>query len=106
MADTTAFFTDYLPKKIAQKPELQASVKNAIVFDITGAGAWTLDLLTAPGSVVAGADANPGCTITVDKANWEKILDNPGSAMSLFMMGKIKVKGSTGLAMQLQKILA
>ena len=107
MADKTAeFFSTYLPNKIAAKPELQAQVKNAIVFDITGAGAWTLDLRAAPGSVVAGADANPGCTITVAKADWESILDNPGKAMSLFMMGKIKVKGSTGLAMQLQKILA
>jgi putative sterol carrier protein len=106
MADTTAFFENFLPKKIASKPELQGSIKNSIVFDITGAGIWTLDLRTAPGAVVAGAVENAGCTITVAKADWEKLLDNPAAGMQLFMMGKLKVKGSTGLAMQLQKILA
>jgi hypothetical protein len=107
MAVTTAdFFNTILPTKITEKPELQSEVKAAITFDIGGAGIWTLDLRAAPGSVVSGPVEDPGCTISVAQADWEKILDKPGNAMSMFMMGKIKVKGSTGLAMKLQKILA
>lgn len=103
MADTNEFFEKDLPAKIT--PELQASVKDSIQFDITGAGIWTLDLSTSPGAVVVGPIENPGCIITVAKADWEKILDNPSAAMQLFMMGKVKAT-KVALALQLQKILA
>lgn len=105
MADTAEFFQKYLPAKIT--PELQASVKNSIQFDLTGEGAttWTLDLSSAPGSVVNAAIANPGCVITIAKSDWEKLLDSPAQAMQMFMMGKIKTT-NVALAMQLQKILA
>ncbi len=105
MADTAEFFETTLPEKIASTPALQASVKNSIQFDITGAGTWTLDLTNAPGAVTAGPVAAPGCVITVSKADWEKLLDNPGVAMQLFMMGKLKAT-NVALALQLQKILA
>ncbi len=103
MADTVEFFSKYLPEKIT--PELQASVKNSIQFDITGAGTWTLDLSSAPGSVVEGVIAAPGCVITVSQADWERLLDDPKVAMQLFMMGKLKAT-NVALALQLQKILA
>ncbi len=107
MADSAEFFEKYLPAKI--NPELQASVKNSIQFDLTGDPegtiTWTLDLSTAPGSVVKGAIASPGCVITVAKSDWEKMLDNPSLAMQLFMMGKLKAS-NVALALQLQKILA
>jgi len=105
VADSTEFFEKYLPAKIT--PELQASVKNSIQFDLTGDGAatWTLDLSSAPGSVVQGTIPNPGCVITVAKTDWEKLLDSPALAMQLFMMGKLKAS-NVALAMQLQKILA
>ena len=106
MADTVAFFTDFLPKKIAAKPEMQAGIKNSITFDIAGAGVWTLDLTEAPGAVKEGAVEKPGCTIKVAKADWEAMLDKPSEGMKMFMTGKLKVSGSTGLAMQLQKILS
>ena len=105
MADTVEFFETFLPEKITANPGLQASVNNSIQFDITGAGTWTLDLSSAPGSVVSGTIAAPGCVITVAKADWEKILDNPSAAMQLFMMGKVKAT-NVALALQLQKILA
>lgn len=106
MADTLQFFEKYLPEKLIKKPDLWSTVKASFQFDIDGAGSWFLDLTSGPGSVKAGQGENPGVTIAMKKDDWEKMLDNPGSAMSMFMMGKIKIKGSTGLAMQLQKILA
>ena len=109
MADqdvTLGFFQQYLPNKLAKKPELQGQIKDSIMFDITGAGKWTLDLRTAPGGVVEGDFENPGCTITIAKADWEALLASPAKGMQFFMTGKLKVKGKQGLAMQLQKILA
>lgn len=106
MADTVDFFTNFLPNKIAAKPEMQAGIKANIAFDITGGGQWTLDLRNAPGAVVEGIQSDAACTITIAKGDWEAMLDNPAKGMQMFMTGKLKVKGSTGLAMQLQKILA
>lgn len=106
MAETKEFFEQYLPKKLTDNPSLATSVKASFMFEITGAGTWSLDLTNPPGSVSEGAMENPGVTITVGKDDWEKLLDNPGVAMQLFMMQKLKVKGNVGLAMQLQKILA
>lgn len=105
MAETADFFNTYMPEKLQNKPDLAASVKAVFQFDITGAGTWTIDLATPPGAVREGPAENPGCVITVAKADWEKLLDNPSYAMQLFMTGKLKAS-NVGLAMQLQKILA
>lgn len=106
MADTVQFFTEYLPKKITDNPSLATQVNAVFQFDIADAGTWTLDLASSPGSVREGPAENPGCTIVVSKADWEALLDKPGSAMTLFMTGKLKIKGSMAQGMALQKILA
>lgn len=105
MAETAEFFTTYMPEKLEKNPNLASTVKAVFQFDITDAGTWTIDLATPPGAVREGPAENPGCIITVAKADWEKLLDNPSYAMQLFMTGKLKAS-NVGLAMQLQKILA
>lgn len=105
MADTTEFFNKFLPEKMVNNPTLATTVNSSFQFDIADAGTWSLDMTSAPGKVVEGPMAAPGCVITVAKADWEKLLDNPGIAMQLFMTGKLKAS-NVGLALQLQKILA
>jgi hypothetical protein len=107
MADTHAFFEQYMPEKIQSKPDLWSTVKASYQFDITGdgGGTWTVDLSSAPGSVIAGTIASPGCIITVARTDWEKLLDTPSLGMQLFMSGKLKAS-NVALALQLQKILA
>lgn len=104
MAETREFFETYLPNKIAKDPTL-ANLKAVFQFDIKDAGTWTLDLSSPPGSVSEGPAANPSCTLSISKADWEQILDKPSYAMQCFMTGKLKVAGQMALAMQLQKIL-
>ena len=103
----TGFFTNYLPNKA--NPDLVESVNAVFVFKIEGAGDWTLDLknpdLEASKRVCSGEAEESDCVITSDVASWEKLLDNPSSAMGLFMMGKIKAS-NIGQATKLQKILA
>lgn len=103
MADCIAFFNEYLPQKIKDDASLAADVNAVFQFDIAGAGTWTLDL-TGEGTIIEGAGDNVGCIITSDKATWEKILDNPKSAMQMFMLGKLKAS-NIALATKLQKIL-
>ena len=104
MADTNEFFTDYLPNKLTENPDMVKDIGAIFVFDIGGAGQWTVDL-TGAGAVTAGAHASPGCTVTAAKADFETMLDNPSQAMMLFMSGKLAVS-NVGLAMSLQKLLS
>jgi putative sterol carrier protein len=103
MADVNAFFSEYLPKKIADNPSLAQEVNAVYQFDIEGAGTWTVDL-TGDGTVGEGAHDEPGCVVTCKTADFSTLLDNPAAGMMLFTMGKLKVS-NVGLAMSLQKIL-
>ena len=48
MTKTQGFFAEYLPNKIANKPGLVDEMGAVIVFDIDGAGSWTVNLKDAP----------------------------------------------------------
>lgn len=105
MPDTTDFFTNTLPKKLADNPAIAKDINAIYQFDIEGAGTWTVDLTAAENPVREGAAATPGCVVTAKKADFETLLTNPSSGMMLFTMGKLRVT-NVGLALSLQKILA
>ena len=100
MADVAEFFSSFLPAKLAKGI---TGASGIYVFDIGGAGTWTLNI--DEGSVTEGGHEAPGCKITADKATWEQVLDNPSKAVQLFMMGKIKAT-NIGMATKLQAILS
>ena len=104
MGDPNDFFSNWLPEKLKNNPDLVKSINAIYVFDVDGAGQWTVDL-TSGGTVAAGGHASPGCTVTVAKGDFENMLDNPSSAMMLFMSGKLKVT-NVGLGINLQKLLS
>lgn len=104
MAETSEFFTDYLPNKLKENPDLVSDIGAVFVFDIDGAGKWTVDL-TGEGAISEGAAADAGCTVSAKKDDFETMLDNPSQAMMLFMSGKLAVS-NVGLAMSLQKLLS
>jgi putative sterol carrier protein len=104
MADTQDFFTNWLPNKLKNNPDLVKSINAVYVFDIDGGGQWTVDL-TGEGVVRAGPHDSPGCTVSASKADWEQMLDNPSAAMMMFMSGKLKVT-NVGLGISLQKLLS
>ena len=104
MGDTNDFFSNWLPEKLKNNPDLVKSINAIYQFDIEGAGQWTADL-TGTGTVTPGPHASPGCVVTATKADWESIIDNPSSAMMLFMSGKLKVS-NVALGISLQKLLA
>ena len=105
MADTNDFFSNYLPEKLSENPDLAKEINAVYQFDIENAGTWTVDLTSGDGEVREGAAEDPGCTVTAGKEDFEKLLDNPAQGMMLFTMGKLKVS-NVGLALSLQKILS
>lgn len=104
MSAVHAFFNEFLPGKLAQNPDLAATIGGAIQFDIEGAGTWTLDCTVEGGRVIEGPVDAPGCVIATRAEHWEKILENPMMATQFFMMGELTAT-DLGLAMQLQNIL-
>lgn len=105
MADTQDFFANYLPEKLRDNPGLASEINAIYVFDIDGAGQWTVDLTRDGGVVEEGAAADAGCTVSAAKGDFETLLDNPAQGMMLFTMGKLKVT-NVGLALSLQKLLS
>jgi hypothetical protein len=105
MGDVADFFTNYLPKKVADNPNLAQEINAIYVFDIADAGKWTVDLTGGAGKVQEGGVESPGCVVSSTKADFETLLDNPSAGMMLFMQGKLKVT-NVGLALSLQKILS
>ncbi len=104
MADTRDFFENFLPSKLADNPSLAGEINAIYVFEVDGAGTWTVDLKDG-GGISEGNHDDAGCTVSAKQADFEALLDNPSSAMMLFAMGKLKVT-NVGLAISLQKLLS
>ena len=73
MADIHDFFTNELPKKL-EEGDLAADIGASYVFDIEGAGQWTVDLTEGKGTVREGTLEDAGCVVNVAKADFKKIL--------------------------------
>jgi putative sterol carrier protein len=80
-----------------------AGLNNTYVFDIDGAGAWTVAI--ADGSLTVTEGAGDGdCTISSSEEVFEKIVAGEQNATTAYMTGKLKIKGDMGAAMKLQKL--
>jgi putative sterol carrier protein len=100
MASVQEFF-ESLPSRVT--PERIAGVNNTYVFDIAGAGTWTVAL--ADGSLTVTEGAGDGdVTISASEENFQKIVAGEQNPTTAYMMGKLKIKGDMGAAMKLQKL--
>ncbi len=80
-----------------------AGVNNTYVFEIEGAGAWTVAI--ADGALTVTEGANDGdVTISASEENFEKIVAGEQNPTTAYMTGKLKIKGDMGAAMKLQKL--
>ena len=104
MADVKTFFTSILPQKLAENPGLASSINAIYQFNLGTAGSYTVDLTGGAGSVAEGVAEAPGCVVTASGDDFQKVLDNPASALTMFAMGKLKVS-NVPLGMSLQKLL-
>jgi putative sterol carrier protein len=78
-------------------------MNNSYVFDIEGAGQWTVRVEDGSVNVVEGLE-DADVTISASQEVFEKILAGEQNATSAYMTGKIKLKGDMGAAMKLQKL--
>ena len=94
-------FVDSLPTQVDASKT--AGMNNSYVFDIEGAGQWTVRVQDGAVSVEEGA-GEADCTITASEETFEKIVAGEQNATTAYMTGKLKIKGDMGAAMKLQKL--
>ena len=80
-----------------------AGMTNSYVFDIEGAGQWTVDVDDGTVTVKEGS-GDADVTIATSQETFEKIIAGEQNPTSAYMTGKLKVKGDMGAAMKLQKL--
>lgn len=102
MEKTLGFFNSYLPHKFNKYPDIAAEINGVYQFNIAGAGDWTVDL-TDGGTVTEGRHEDAGCVVETSVENFEKVLNNPTSAMMMIATGKLKIS-NVGMGMALQKL--
>ena len=101
MSDSVSEFFQRLPSRVDAAKT--AGMNNSYVFDIEGAGAWTVRV--ADGSVtVDEGDTGGDCTISTSAETFEKVVKGEQNPTAAYMSGKLKIKGDMGAAMKLQKL--
>jgi putative sterol carrier protein len=100
MATVQEFF-EGLPSRVT--PDRIEGMKNTYVFDIEGAGVWTVAIADGVVTVTDGA-GDADCTFATSEENFEKIVAGEQNPTTAYMTGKLKIKGDMGAAMKLQKL--
>lgn len=88
-------------------PSQTAGINKTYRFEIEGAGTWTVAVTDETGvRVTEDGDEEADCTISTSEETFEKLLSREQSPTTAFMLGKVKISGDMGAAMQLQKLFA
>ena len=98
---TVQEFFEGLPSRVT--PDRIEGMNNTYVFDIEGAGAWTVAIADRTVTVTEGVGEGD-CTFSTSEENFEKIVAGEQNPTTAYMTGKLKIKGDMGAAMKLQKI--
>ena len=101
MADSVKEFFDGLPGRVGAGRA--AGVNTTYLFDIEGAGQWTVAVRDDGVDVHEGA-GEAACTISASEDTLLRIVSGDQNATTAYMTGKLKVKGDMGAAMKLQKL--
>ena len=100
-ADKVREFFAGLEKRV--DPAKTAGMTNSYVFDIDGAGQWTVHVNDGSVSVAEGVE-DADATISADADTLGRIAAGEQNATTAYMTGKLKVKGDMGAALKLQKL--
>ncbi len=90
--------------KIREKLTKAAHIKARVKFDFGDDGLVFVDSTQAP-PLVSHEDSEADATLSCSIDTFKGFLNGTGDPNIAFMMGKLKVKGSMGLAMKLNTIL-
>jgi hypothetical protein len=94
-------FFEGLPSRVT--PDRIEGMNNTYVFDIEGAGQWTVAIADGQIAVSEGA-GEADTTFSATEESFQKIVAGEQNPTTAYMTGKLKIKGDMGAAMKLQKL--
>jgi putative sterol carrier protein len=101
MVESAREFFESLESRVDESKT--AGMTNSYLFDIDGAGKWTVDVADGKVTVSEGGE-NADAVISTSEETFRKIANGEQNPTSAYMTGKLKVKGDMGAAMKLQKL--
>jgi hypothetical protein len=102
MSETIHAFFDGLPASV--DPARVSGIDDVFVFDIVGAGSWTVRFAADGAHCDEGAAADATCTIVAKAEHFKEIVAGKRNPMTAFMTGKLKVKGDLAAATRLKDL--
>ncbi|MCB1720155.1 MAG: SCP2 sterol-binding domain-containing protein [Rhodospirillales bacterium] len=93
-----------LTSKIQQKMAMAAGLSAKVKFDFGEKGCIFVDTTQSP-PIINNTNEEADTTLVCSMDTFQGILDGTQDPNIAFMMGKLKIKGSMGLAMKLNAIL-
>lgn len=93
-----------ITSQIKQKMAMAAGLNAKVKFDFGDDGFIFVDTTQTP-AAISQEDGEADLVLITSKDTFQGILDGTQDPNIAFMMGKLKVKGSMGLAMKLNSIL-
>jgi putative sterol carrier protein len=100
MSSVQEFF-EGLPERVS--PDRIEGMNNTYLFEIEGAGTWTVAIADGAIEVTEGA-GDADVTFSASAESFEKIVSGEQNPTTAYMTGKLKIKGDMGAAMKLQKL--
>jgi putative sterol carrier protein len=85
-------------------PAKTAGVNHTYVFDIAGAGVWTVAVHDSSVDVTEGDTGQGDVTISSSAEVFERIVAGEQNPTTAYMTGKLKIRGDMNAAMKLQKL--
>ena len=99
MAETPREFFEELPTRI--DPARTRGTRASYRFDVDGAGSWRVEV--DDGEVrVSESDADADCLIEAPEDTFMKIVRGEQHPATAYMLGKVKARGDTSLALRLR----
>jgi putative sterol carrier protein len=102
MAQSTREFFETLESKADATKT--AGMTNSYVFDVEGAGQWTVRVNDGAVKVEEGASDDVDCTLSASEETFGAIVAGEQNPTTAYMTGKLKIKGDMSAAMKLQKL--
>lgn len=93
-----------ITEQIKAKMALASGLDEKVKFDFGDDGVIFVDATQNP-PVVSHDDEEAACTLKCSIATFQGFIDGTQDPTMAFMMGKLKVDGSMGLAMKLNSII-
>jgi len=92
-----------MAKYLEKNPDLASKVKTIYRFSLTNpASTWTLDLKNGAGSVAAGGDTAPECTLELTDADFMDMCTGKADPQKLYFGGKMKISGNIMASQKLE----